>query len=319
MSATGTPPAPRCVAACSATPTSIARSARTSPLTAEFQDLITRYAWGEIWTRPGLDLRSRRLLVIGTLLALGRFDELRMHVRAALEEGGLSADEIKEVVLQQAIYCGVPAANTAFEVVREVIEAAQLSAGSGSAQLSALAVVAGDALVQHPRRPRRADAGRRRRRTAAAARRRSPGSAADGRGADSRTSWTCTSSPSPAALHDHVGVAEHRRAKLTCRAAERDAIALARGVEVPDAGAEHARPRSRRPPPSRPPPAYGAPVLTATPETLGDRSHQEVEQVEAVRGEVEEQPGACDRRVERASRPTPRRRRAAPRPRRGPT
>ena len=77
--------------------------ARTSPLTADFQDLITRYAWGEIWTRPGLDLRSRRLLVIGTLLALGRFDELRMHVRAALEEGGLSADEIKEVVLQQAI------------------------------------------------------------------------------------------------------------------------------------------------------------------------------------------------------------------------
>ena len=96
-------------------------AARTSPLTADFQDLITRYAWGEIWTRPGLDLRSRRLLVIGTLLALGRFDELRMHVRAALEEGGLSADEIKEVVLQQAIYCGVPAANTAFEVLREVM------------------------------------------------------------------------------------------------------------------------------------------------------------------------------------------------------
>ena len=96
-------------------------AARTSPLAAEFQDLITRYAWGEIWTRPGLDLRSRRLLVIGTLLALGRFDELRMHVRAALEEGGLSADEIKEIVLQQAIYCGVPAANTAFEVVREVM------------------------------------------------------------------------------------------------------------------------------------------------------------------------------------------------------
>ena len=62
--------------------------ARTIPLTAEFQDLITRYAWGEIWTRPGLDLRARRLLVIGTLLALGRFDELRMHVRAAIEEEG---------------------------------------------------------------------------------------------------------------------------------------------------------------------------------------------------------------------------------------
>ncbi len=82
--------------------------ARTIPLTAEFQDLITRYAWGEIWTRPGLDVRTRRVLVIGTLLALGRFDELRMHVRSAIEEGGLSVDEIKEVLLQQAIYCGVP-------------------------------------------------------------------------------------------------------------------------------------------------------------------------------------------------------------------
>jgi len=96
--------------------------ARTGPLTAEFQDLITRYAWGEIWTRPGLDVRSRRLLVIGTLVALGRFEELRMHVRAALHEHGLSVEEIKEVLLQQAIYCGVPAANRAFEVVREALE-----------------------------------------------------------------------------------------------------------------------------------------------------------------------------------------------------
>ena len=94
--------------------------ARTNPFTTEFQDLITRYAWGEIWTRPGLDVRSRRVLVIGTLLALGRFDELRMHVRAAIEGGALSADEIKEIILQQAIYCGVPAANTAFDVVREI-------------------------------------------------------------------------------------------------------------------------------------------------------------------------------------------------------
>jgi 4-carboxymuconolactone decarboxylase len=99
--------------------------ARTTPLTAEFQDLITRYAWGEIWTRPGLDVRARRMLVIGTLLALGRFDELRMHFRSAIEERGLSVDEIKEVVLQQAIYCGVPAANTAFEVLREVVEEAE--------------------------------------------------------------------------------------------------------------------------------------------------------------------------------------------------
>jgi 4-carboxymuconolactone decarboxylase len=95
---------------------------KTTPFTAEFQDLITRYAWGEIWTRPGLDERSRRILVIGTLLALGRFDELRMHVRAAIEAGGLSVDEIKEILLQQAIYCGVPAANTAFEIVREIGE-----------------------------------------------------------------------------------------------------------------------------------------------------------------------------------------------------
>jgi 3-oxoadipate enol-lactonase/4-carboxymuconolactone decarboxylase len=94
--------------------------AGTTPVTAEFQDLITRYAWGEIWTRPGLDVRTRRLIVIGTLLALGRFDELRMHVRAALDAGDLSIDEIKEVLLQQAIYCGVPAANTAFEVLREI-------------------------------------------------------------------------------------------------------------------------------------------------------------------------------------------------------
>src|SRR3954467_14649826 len=95
--------------------------AHTTPHTAEFQDLITRYAWGEIWTRPGLDVRTRRLVVIGTLVALGRFDELRLHVTAAIR-GGLPAEDIKEVLLQQAIYCGVPAANSAFEVFREVVE-----------------------------------------------------------------------------------------------------------------------------------------------------------------------------------------------------
>jgi 4-carboxymuconolactone decarboxylase len=94
--------------------------ASTTPLTREFQDLITRYAWGEIWTRPGLDVRTRRILVLGTLMALGRFDEFRMHARAALAEGGLSLEDLKEVVLQQAIYCGVPAANTAFEALREL-------------------------------------------------------------------------------------------------------------------------------------------------------------------------------------------------------
>ena len=92
-----------------------------TPLTAEFQDLITRYAWGEIWTRPGLDVRSRRVLVIGTMLALGLWDELRMHVRAALVEGGFTPDDVKEIVLQQAIYCGVPMANHAFAVLSTVL------------------------------------------------------------------------------------------------------------------------------------------------------------------------------------------------------
>ena len=95
---------------------------QTSALTAEFQDLITRYAWGESWTRPGLDVRTRRILVLGTLIALGRFEEFRMHARAALNEGGFTEDDLKEIVLQQAIYCGVPAANTAFEVLREIVK-----------------------------------------------------------------------------------------------------------------------------------------------------------------------------------------------------
>jgi 4-carboxymuconolactone decarboxylase len=94
---------------------------RTTALTAEFQDLITRYGWGEIWTRPGLDQRTRRILVLGTLVALGRFEEFRMHARAALTEGGFTAEDLKEVVLQQAIYCGVPAANTAFGVLEEIV------------------------------------------------------------------------------------------------------------------------------------------------------------------------------------------------------
>ncbi len=96
--------------------------AGATELTREFQDLITRYAWGEIWSRPGLDERTRRAVVIGTLLALGRWEELRLHFRAALEHGGWSADELKEIVLQQAIYCGVPAANTAFEHLRAVVD-----------------------------------------------------------------------------------------------------------------------------------------------------------------------------------------------------
>jgi 4-carboxymuconolactone decarboxylase len=94
---------------------------RKSPFTEDFQDLITRYAWGEIWTRPGLDRRTRSAITLTALIAMGRFEELRMHVRAALRNG-LEESEIQEVLLQSAIYCGVPAANTAFAVAQEVLE-----------------------------------------------------------------------------------------------------------------------------------------------------------------------------------------------------
>jgi 4-carboxymuconolactone decarboxylase len=95
--------------------------ARTTGFTADFQDLITRYAWGEIWTRPGLDRRTRSAVALTALVAAGRMDELPMHVRAALRNG-LSEDEIKEVLLQTAVYCGVPAANTAFAVAARALE-----------------------------------------------------------------------------------------------------------------------------------------------------------------------------------------------------
>jgi len=89
-------------------------NAKKTEFNAEFLDLISRYAWGEIWTRPGLDDRTRRLLVLGSMIALGRWEEFKLHVRAATTEGGISKNDIKEVIMQQAIYCGVPAANTAF-------------------------------------------------------------------------------------------------------------------------------------------------------------------------------------------------------------
>jgi 4-carboxymuconolactone decarboxylase len=95
--------------------------ARKTDFTADFDDLITRYAWGEIWTRPGLDRRTRSAMTMTTLIALGRMDELPMHVRAA-RRNGLSEDEIKEVLLQSAVYCGVPAARTAFAVAARVLE-----------------------------------------------------------------------------------------------------------------------------------------------------------------------------------------------------
>jgi len=95
--------------------------AKTTPFTAPFQDLITRYAWGEIWTRPGLDRRTRSCITLTALVAHGHLDELAMHVRAA-RNNGLTPDEIGEVLLQTAIYCGVPAANSAFAVAQRVLE-----------------------------------------------------------------------------------------------------------------------------------------------------------------------------------------------------
>jgi 4-carboxymuconolactone decarboxylase len=94
---------------------------------ADFQDMITRFAWGEIWTRPHFDDRTRRVLVIGTLVALGQWDEFRLHVRAALTEGGFTPDDIKEILLQQAIYCGVPAANHAVKEASAIVDELGLS------------------------------------------------------------------------------------------------------------------------------------------------------------------------------------------------
>jgi 3-oxoadipate enol-lactonase/4-carboxymuconolactone decarboxylase len=94
--------------------------ARTSAFTAPFQDFITRYAWGEIWTRPGLDRRTRSCITLTALVARGHHDELAMHVRAALRNG-LTPEEIGEVLLQAAVYCGVPAANSAFAVADRVL------------------------------------------------------------------------------------------------------------------------------------------------------------------------------------------------------
>ncbi|MFJ2958763.1 3-oxoadipate enol-lactonase [Streptomyces sp. NPDC087270] len=95
--------------------------ARSTDFTAPFQDLITRYAWGEIWTRPGLSRRTRSCVTLTALVARGHHDELAMHVRAALRNG-LTPDEIQEVLLQSAVYCGVPAANSAFAIANWVLE-----------------------------------------------------------------------------------------------------------------------------------------------------------------------------------------------------
>ena len=94
--------------------------ARRSPFNEEFQDLITRYAWGEIWTRPGLSRQTRSLVTLAMLVALNREQEFRLHIRAALTNG-VTREEIKELLLQTSIYCGVPAANAAFHAAEEVL------------------------------------------------------------------------------------------------------------------------------------------------------------------------------------------------------
>ena len=93
--------------------------ARKTELTSEFQDMITRYAWGEIWTRPGLPRHTRSLMTICMMVALNREEELKLHLRAA-SNNGVTREEIKEALLQAAIYCGVPAANSAFALAQEV-------------------------------------------------------------------------------------------------------------------------------------------------------------------------------------------------------
>jgi 4-carboxymuconolactone decarboxylase len=94
----------------------------TTDLTRDFQDLITRYAWGDAWSRPGLDRRTRSCITLMALIALGREDELAMHLRAAIRNG-LTREEISEVLLHSAIYCGVPAANGAFKIAQRVLDA----------------------------------------------------------------------------------------------------------------------------------------------------------------------------------------------------
>jgi 3-oxoadipate enol-lactonase/4-carboxymuconolactone decarboxylase len=95
--------------------------AATTDLTRDFQELVTEYAWGSIWARPGLDRRSRSIITLTALIARGHHDELAMHLRAAVRNG-LTHDEIKEVLLQTAVYCGVPDANAAFRIAQQVLE-----------------------------------------------------------------------------------------------------------------------------------------------------------------------------------------------------
>ena len=100
----------------------------TDDFNAEFQNMITRYAWGEIWTRPGLPRHTRSLLTLGFLVALNREEEFSLHCRAAFNNG-VTRDEIKEMLLQSAIYCGVPAANSAFKWASDVFAAMDRETG----------------------------------------------------------------------------------------------------------------------------------------------------------------------------------------------
>lgn len=98
------------------------RSAKSrNAFNSEWVDWITKSPWCDVWTRPHFDDRTRRILVIGTMLSLGRWDEFKMHVRGALTTGGFTSDDIKEIILQQANYCGVPAANHAFREAETVL------------------------------------------------------------------------------------------------------------------------------------------------------------------------------------------------------
>jgi len=105
-----------------------------TPFNGDFQAMITRYAWHEVWSRPGLDHRTRRLLVIAITTALGRWEEFRLHVRAGLDQRGFTEDELKEVLMQSAVYAGVPAANTAFAEAAAVI--ADLAAADSAEDLA---------------------------------------------------------------------------------------------------------------------------------------------------------------------------------------
>jgi 3-oxoadipate enol-lactonase/4-carboxymuconolactone decarboxylase len=105
-----------------------ALAARTD-FTADFQDMITRNVWDEIWNRPGLDHRIRRLLVVAITASLGAWEEFRLHVQAGLEQKGFSAEELKEVLLQLAAYAGAPAANTAFAEASRIVESLRHRSG----------------------------------------------------------------------------------------------------------------------------------------------------------------------------------------------